>query len=906
MGLFGNGKKKNRDKLMKNIIRGVDPSTLWKIVGSLGEGSFGMVHKVQHTKEPNKFAAAKVIPVKYEEELEDFVVEVDILTECKHEGVVKLEGAYFFQDKLWVLLELCEGGALDDVLLELESGLQERQIRCIAYQMLQALAHLHANRVIHRDLKAGNVLLKADGRVVLTDFGVSALNTNPKQKRDTFIGTPYWMAPEVVICENVRDKPYDNKCDIWSLGITLIELAEMSPPYHDMHPMRVLFKIPKSAPPTLTDAHKWSADFNDFLMRALEKDPASRPTAAELLNHPFCKGQDALGPVRDLYKLSEAEVTEVLEDLPQETQKEIEASKRETQEVSLRAQQELTAVVAADKAQMDLEKQEEDARDAAAMGPPPPQIVESRIEESAPAPVAEPPRSKSPAAAAPAPPTPVSPKGAALGAELDAFAASMSPRERDAGSADKKFKTLTRTRQFVNEAGETVTVTTQRIVETSLASGRAMTIRKGMENLEQDWQMAEHKKLVMIRKQQLRETKLMQREEQRECAELLTNIKKEREIHDLKQLKELQEIEKDYERRLAAQQKVSKTEMEKMEKHKLATTAAEHKKIRAEHAKEVKDLKATQASELKALKADASVAKGDRKAKTKELEDSHESQVAALTQKQEADFNARSQVLATTLRTEEQEKEKTLLSGEQQLVLLRHTDMFQTGERHLMEKQQVLKHQLKGTFLMQKHQMHFRHKREMDQLESYHTKRIEELEKQYALEKKLLPKKLKAETTQRRKELKKTLTKSEQKDKLAQFDHAESRRIKAENNDLEENFKSTLESLQRAMMQEKDELKQMQNTKKQLLTTNEEAKLKELESRHLEELREFRAVNVKVKGELEDKFRQQMENLINYYAGTAGSKPVVTMGASSHQLTKQHSLSLIQDVERNLEEAASS
>ena len=178
-----------------------------------------------------------------------------------------------------------------------------------------------------------------------------------------------------------------------------------------------------------------------------------------------------------------------------------------------------------------------------------------------------------------------------------------------------------------------------------------------------------------------------------------------------------------------------------------------------------------------------------------------------------------------------------------------------------MEKQQVLKHQLKATFLMQKHQMHFRHKREMDQLESYHTKRIQELEKKYALvclslsrflclfifhqpllpmlplqEKKSLPKRLKAETTQRRKELKKALSKKEQKDKLAQFDQSESRRAKAENNDLEENFKSTLESLQRAMMQEKDELKQMQNTKKQLLSTNEEGKLKELEGRHLEEV----------------------------------------------------------------------
>lgn len=156
--------------------------------------------------------------------------QVDILKECGHANVVGLEAAYWFKDSLYILLELCTGGALDDVLLDLESGLQEDQIAAIAHQMVESLTHLHACHVIHRDLKAGNLLITADGTIKLTDFGVSAFNKKEGQKRDTFIGTPYWMAPEVVICENVRDRPYDTKADIWSLGITLIELAEMVPP----------------------------------------------------------------------------------------------------------------------------------------------------------------------------------------------------------------------------------------------------------------------------------------------------------------------------------------------------------------------------------------------------------------------------------------------------------------------------------------------------------------------------------------------------------------------------------------------------------------------------------------------------------------------------------------------------
>lgn len=142
------------------------------------------------------------------------------------------------------------------------------------------------------------------------DFGVSAKNKNTLQKHDTFIGTPYWMAPEVVLCETFRDNPYDFKVDIWSMGITLIEFGQMEPPNHEMSPMRVLLKIQKSDPPKLDQPSKWSREFNDFVAKALIKDPQKRPTCEELLRHSFVSGDLDPKPVKDLLLEYKAEVVE--------------------------------------------------------------------------------------------------------------------------------------------------------------------------------------------------------------------------------------------------------------------------------------------------------------------------------------------------------------------------------------------------------------------------------------------------------------------------------------------------------------------------------------------------------------------------------------------------------------------
>ncbi|XP_057633646.1 STE20-like serine/threonine-protein kinase isoform X2 [Chionomys nivalis] len=339
---LGSEKKK---KQYEHVKRDLNPEEFWEIIGELGDGAFGKVYKAQN-KETNVLAAAKVIDTKSEEELEDYMVEIDILASCDHPNIVKLLDAFYYENNLWILIEFCAGGAVDAVMLELERPLTESQIQVVCKQTLEALSYLHDNKIIHRDLKAGNILFTLDGDIKLADFGVSAKNTRTIQRRDSFIGTPYWMAPEVVMCETSKDRPYDYKADVWSLGITLIEMAEIEPPHHELNPMRVLLKIAKSEPPTLAQPSKWSSNFKDFLKKCLEKNVDARWTTAQLLEHPFVT-VDSNKPVRELIAEAKAEVTEEVEDGKEEDDDEetenalpIPANKRASSDLSIASSEE--------------------------------------------------------------------------------------------------------------------------------------------------------------------------------------------------------------------------------------------------------------------------------------------------------------------------------------------------------------------------------------------------------------------------------------------------------------------------------------------------------------------------------------------------------------------------------------
>ncbi|OCT75584.1 myosin-IIIa isoform X2 [Xenopus laevis] len=274
-----------------------DPTDTWDICETIGKGTYGKVFKVTNKKNGSK-AAVKILDPFHEDIDEEIEAEYNILKALSdHPNVVKFYGMYFKKDaktgdQLWLVLELCNGGSVTELakgLLKRGERMSEPIIAYILHEAMMGLLHLHHHKTIHRDVKGNNILLTTVGGVKLVDFGVSAQLTNTRLHRNTSVGTPFWMAPEVIACEQQVDTTYDARCDVWSLGITAIELGDGDPPLADLHPMRALFKIPRNPPPTLRQPELWSSEFNDFINKCLIKDFEKRPTVSDLLEHPFIK-----------------------------------------------------------------------------------------------------------------------------------------------------------------------------------------------------------------------------------------------------------------------------------------------------------------------------------------------------------------------------------------------------------------------------------------------------------------------------------------------------------------------------------------------------------------------------------------------------------------------------------------
>uniref|UniRef100_A0A7S4IDA0 non-specific serine/threonine protein kinase n=1 Tax=Vannella robusta TaxID=1487602 RepID=A0A7S4IDA0_9EUKA len=256
-----------------------DPTEIYSNIEKIAEGSAGEVYRAT-CNATGETVAIKVISLGGDIKIHDIRNEVMMMKLSSHENVVKHHGTYLKNEKLWAVMEYMDGGALTEVISICQ--ISEAQIACICKEVLKALAFLHADNRLHRDIKSDNILITTQGDIKLADFGFSAQLSEATQKRNSVVGTPYWMAPELI-----KGLDYDTGVDIWSLGIAAIEMADGDPPYLDFPPLRALFLIATQGSPSLKDPEQWSVLFRDFLSRCLELDVSKRATATELLGHKF-------------------------------------------------------------------------------------------------------------------------------------------------------------------------------------------------------------------------------------------------------------------------------------------------------------------------------------------------------------------------------------------------------------------------------------------------------------------------------------------------------------------------------------------------------------------------------------------------------------------------------------------
>ncbi|XP_076793169.1 serine/threonine-protein kinase 10 isoform X2 [Arvicanthis niloticus] len=883
--------EKRKSREYEHVRRDLDPNDVWEIVGELGDGAFGKVYKAKN-KETGALAAAKVIETKSEEELEDYIVEIEVLATCDHPYIVKLLGAYYYDGKLWIMIEFCPGGAVDAIMLELDRGLTEPQIQVVCRQMLEALNFLHGKRIIHRDLKAGNVLMTLEGDIRLADFGVSAKNLKTLQKRDSFIGTPYWMAPEVVLCETMKDAPYDYKADIWSLGITLIEMAQIEPPHHELNPMRVLLKIAKSDPPTLLTPSKWSVEFRDFLKIALDKNPETRPSAAQLLQHPFVSKVTSNKALRELVAEAKAEVMEEIEDGREDAREDgredgeeedaVDAVPDSSARQSPSQPQEHVNNGPCSQPSEDgspqisspadgVSKNDNDLKVPVPLRKSRPLSMDARIQVDDEKQITDHTENPSPSASKSQKANQSRPNSSALetlggetlangGLELPgSLTPSHSERASDCSnlstsesmdygtslSADLSLnketgslslkgsklhnKTLKRTRRFVVDGVE-VSITTSKIIS---------------EDEKKDEEMR------FLRRQELRELRLLQKEEHRNQTQLSSKHELQLEQMHKRFEQEINAKKKFYDVELENLERQQKQQVEKMEQDHSVRRREEAKRIRLEQDRDYAKFQ----EQLKQMKKEVKnevekLPRQQRKESMKQKMEEHSQKKQLLDRdfvaKQKEDLELAMKKLTAENRREICDKERDCLSKKQELLRDREAALWEMEEHQLQERHQLVKQQLKDQYFLQRHDLLRKHEKEREQMQRYNQRMMEQLKVRQQQEKARLPKIQRSEGKTRMAMYKKSLhingagSASEQREKIKQFSQQEEKRQKAERLQQQQKHENQMRDMVAQCESNMNELQQLQNEKCHLLVEHETQKLKALDESHNQSLKEWR------------------------------------------------------------------
>uniref|UniRef100_A0A7N8X9H4 non-specific serine/threonine protein kinase n=1 Tax=Mastacembelus armatus TaxID=205130 RepID=A0A7N8X9H4_9TELE len=907
---LGSEKKK---KQYENVRRDENPEEIWEIIGELGDGAFGKVFKAQN-KQTGVLAAAKVIDTKTEEELEDYMVEIDILASCDHQNIVKLLDAFYYESKLWILIEFCAGGAVD--------------------------------------------------AVMLADFGVSAKNTKTLQRRDSFIGTPYWMAPEVVMCETSKDRPYDYKADIWSLGVTLIELAQIEPPNHEMNPMRVLLKIAKSEPPTLMQPSRWSPEFSDFLKRCLDKNVDNRWNASQLLQHSFVSSMTDNKPLRELIAEAKAEVTEEIEEhREEEEEEETEAHlghKRAPSDVSVASSEDEkiplspsilesvpekvepvlpvstptefpcghvldTGFVEEPSAPAE-EKQtiEEASNTPVEDGQTEQRLGEDRLPEAeAEVNVATPELETEPelpgkemqqmkiavedekevdtvellakqeaatenSGVTEAPQEeemavveesnkPVEEEHLkvtlALSEQDKDFPGEENgekPMEINAEQEDKVPDKAKDDKEKDSDSGSGSTADNSSVdLNLSISSFLSKTKEPGSVSIQDTRRQKKTlkktrkfivdgvevsvttSKIVTDNDTKNEEMRFLRRQELRELRLLQKEEQRAQQQLSNKLQQQKEQIYRRFEQETTSKKRQYDQEVENLERQQKQTI----ERLEQEHTNRLRD-------EAKRIKAeqDKELSKYQNMLKNRKKEEQE------FLQKQQQDLDSALKKIIQQHKHELATIERDCLNHKQQLLRAREAAMWELEERHLQEKHQLFKQQLKDQYFMQRHQLLKRHEKEMEQMQRYNQRLIEEMKNKQTQEKARLPKIQRSEAKTRMAMFKKSLritgaaiTPEQEREKIKQFAAQEEKRQKNERLHQHQKHENQMRDLQLQCDTNIRELQQLQNEKCHLLIEHETQKLKELDEEHSLELKEWREKLRPRKKALEEEFARKLQ-----------------------------------------------